>query len=75
MELNTEMFLAIVTFHMLCFTDFIPEAGNGLETRVQMAYSYIFWVMMLVSINIIFIVKELGKFFKYRAFKKYRILL
>ena len=30
MELNTEMFLAIITYHMLCFTDFIPEAGTGL---------------------------------------------
>ena len=69
MELNTEMFLAIITYHLLCFTDFIPEKGGGLKIRAQMGYSFIFWVCMLVLINLLFLFKELGKVFRWRMIK------
>jgi hypothetical protein len=59
MELNTEMFLAVITFHLICFTDFIPEAGDGLKTRVQVGYSFILWVCLLVFVNLYFVGKEL----------------
>ena len=81
MELNTEMFMAIITFHMLCFTDFIPERNpysgseHGLEARVDMGYSFIFWVCMLVAINIYFVQEEAVKLFKYKMIKKYRLFL
>lgn len=55
MDLNTEMFLAIITYHMLCFTDFIQLKGDGLKTRVLMGYSFILWVCLLVLINLIFV--------------------
>jgi hypothetical protein len=61
MEMNTEMFMAIITFHMLCFTDFIPEKGDGLKIRIQMGYSFIFWVCTLVVINLYFVFKDMGR--------------
>ena len=69
MELNTEMFLAIITFHLLCFTDFIPEKGDGLQTRVQMGLSFIFWVCCLVIVNLYFVIKEMTKLFRYKMIK------
>ena len=53
MDLNTEMFLAIITYHMFCFTDFIQI--KDLKTRVLMGYSFIFWVCLLVLINLLFV--------------------
>lgn len=61
MELNTEMFLAIITFHLICFTDFVPEAEEGLKTRAQMGYSFILWVCLLVVVNLYFVALELFK--------------
>jgi hypothetical protein len=81
MELNTEMFMAIITFHMICFTDFIPERNpysgseKGLEARVQVGYSFIFWVCLLVAINIYFVQEEAVRMFKIRMIKRYRIFL
>ena len=75
MELNTEMFLAIITFHLLCFTDFIPEKGNGIQTRVQMGFSFIFWVSSLVMVNLYFVAKEITKLFRLKMIKRYRLYL
>lgn len=75
MELNTEMFLAIITYHMLCFTDFIPERGDGLAARVLMGKSFILWVAALMAVNLYFVFKELGRLSKLKWIKKYRIWL
>jgi hypothetical protein len=75
MEMNTEMFMAVITFHLLCFTDFIPEKGGGLQVRIQMGYSFIFWVCMLVTINLFVVFKEMGRLFKYKLMKRYRMFL
>ena len=71
LEMNTEMFIAIITFHLLTFTDFVPE----IQTRVLMGYSFIFWVLMLVVINLYFVFKEMGKVFMYKMIKRYRLFL
>lgn len=75
MEINTEMFMAIITFHMLCFTDFIPEKGDGLHARILMGYSFIIWVCLLVIINLYFVFKEMGRMFLYKIIKRYRKFL
>ena len=73
--------MAIITFHLICFTDFIPEKNpysgtvHGLEARVEMGYSFIFWVSMLVAINIYFVQETAVKMFRLRMIKKYRLLL
>lgn len=75
MELNTEMFLAIITYHLLCFTDFIPERGGGLAARVLMGKSFILWVGLLMAVNLYFVFKELGRLSKLKWVRKYRIWL
>ena len=75
LDLNTEMFLAILTYHLLCFTDFIPEKGDGLKVRAQMGYSFIIWVCLLVTINLFFVFEEMGRVFRWSIIKRYRIYL
>ena len=70
MDLNTEMFLALVTFHLICFTDFIPE--SNLDARLTMGTSYILSVSGLVAVNLYFVGQEIYKKFKYRAIKRFR---
>ena len=70
MELNTEMFLALITFHLVCFTVFIPE--SNLEARLMMGTSFILSVCGLIVVNSYFVVIEMLKSFKYNAIKKYR---
>lgn len=77
MELNTEMFLAIIAFHLLCFTDFVPEnakVGN-IMARVFMGYSFILWVCILVAVNLYFVLKEILKVFRWKMIVKYRKFL
>lgn len=75
LETNTEMFLAIITYHLICFTDFIPEKGDGLNTRVLMGFSFISWVCLLVAINLTFVFAELLRVFRLNMYKKYKIFL
>ena len=71
LELNTEMFLSIITFHLICFTDFIPD----ILYRKEMGYSFIFWVSCLVLINMYFVLKEIIRVFRLHFIKRYRLYL
>ena len=63
MELTTEMFLALITFHLVCFTDFIPE--SNLEARLTMGTSFILSVCALIVVHLYFVGKEMFKVFRY----------
>jgi hypothetical protein len=77
MEINTEMFLAIIAYHLLCFTDWVPEDAKsfGIMTRVMMGYSFICWVAILVAVNLYFILGEILKITKWKMIVKYRKFL
>ena len=68
MELNTEMFIAIITYHLMAFSDFIPiNVTGGLKTRTTMGYSFIFWVSILISINLYFALGSLLNHFRLKC--------
>lgn len=65
------MFIAIISYHLICFTDFIPANEDGLEARNKMGYSFVGWVVLMTTTNLYFLVKEFGKQFKLNAIKKF----
>lgn len=67
LELNTEMFLATITYHLVTFTDFVPAAGGGMKARTTMGYSFITWVSLLTFINLCFVMVELYRKFRLKV--------
>jgi flagellar biosynthesis/type III secretory pathway M-ring protein FliF/YscJ len=53
------MFLAIVCYHLLTFTDYIPQK----ETQYLMGKSFMLWIVLLLAINLFFVVKEIFRLF------------
>ena len=41
------MILFLLIYHLICFTDFVPEA----ETRYTMGYSYIFFAVISLFVH------------------------
>ena len=65
------MFIAIISYHLICFTDFIPANEDGLDARNKMGYSFVAWVVLMTASNLYFLIKEFGKQFKLAIIKKY----
>ena len=72
LEFNTEMFIAIISYHLITFTDFVSPKGDGLKTRVLMGYSFIFFVSLLVFVNLYFVFKIAVNTFKLKGIRLYR---
>ena len=65
------MFIAIISYHLICFTDFIPANEDGLDARNKMGYSFVAWVVLMTASNLYFLIKEFGMQFKLAIIKKY----
>jgi hypothetical protein len=68
MELNTEMFLGIITLHLVVFTDFVFDK----DVQYEFGKSYIVWIALLLLINLCFVAQELYRQFKLYLYKQWR---
>ena len=69
MAMMTEVFLAAVTFHLIVFTDFVPDK----DTQYFMGFSFMFWIISLLVINISFVVIEIFRLFKLKMIQKWNV--
>jgi hypothetical protein len=70
LSLNTEMFMAIVCYHLIAFTDFVPNK----ETQYLMGKSFMVWICLLLAINLNFVFKEIYRLFKLISIKKLKLI-
>ena len=58
--------MAIVCYHLLTFTDNIPDK----EIQYSMGRSLMFWISLLLIINLYFVLKESFRLFKLNMQKR-----
>ena len=75
LELNTEMFFAVISYHLVCFTDFISRTRGGLKARYDMGYSFMVWTGILIVINFTIIFIEFGRKIRLYGIKNYYKLM
>ena len=71
MAMITEIFLAAVCFHLIIFTDFVPDK----DIQFFMGFSFMFFIICLLGINIFFVVKEMFRLFKLKMIKKWKLYI
>ena len=69
MAMLTELFLAAVCFHLIMFTDFVPDK----DIQYSMGFSFMFWIISLLAINVFFVGKEMFRLFKLKMIKKWKV--
>ena len=54
LEVFNEVCCLILMYHLLCFTDFLPDA----EFRYYLGYSYVFFAVGNISIHLLLIIVD-----------------
>ena len=66
-EIYNECTCVVLMYHLMCFSDFVPNAS----TRSELGKSFIFFIFLNVSVHLFFMLKESYSKLKLRLMRRF----